>query len=106
MENVEGEASLLLVATQNIIAIFDNDEDGANGDKNEDDDERALEAGQCIADHVRILVGESRGTELMTMMYADPFTRLLSLLWEKKREKNLSKTTSEVRNIDDASTLF
>ena len=84
MDHVETEVSLLLLATQNIMTIF------------EDDEERIVEAGQCIADHVRVLVRESRGTELMSIIYSDPFIRMLNLLSEKKKEK-ISDSTSDVR---------
>ncbi len=82
------ESSLLTVVTQNVIAIF------------EDDGERGVEACQCIADHTRILVGESRGLELMTIIYGDPFVRLLDLLTEKKRDQIEKTGNSDVRIMD------
>jgi len=81
------ETSLLTVITQNIISIF------------EGDDERGVEAAQCITDHTRILVAESRGTELMTMIYDDPFIRLLNLLTEKRRDQ-IQKTGISESLID------
>ena len=85
LDTVESEVSLLLLATQNMIHIF------------KDNSEQALEAGRYITDHIRVLVMESRGTELMAMVYGDPFLRMINLLHEKKEEENISKNTSEVR---------
>ena len=83
LDQIESETSLIAVVTQNIMTIF------------EDDDGRLVEAGQCIADQIRILVMESRGRELMTIIYSDPYIRILNLLSEKQRETG----TSEVRLI-------
>jgi len=62
------ESSTLVLLTRNVLQIFKEDED------------RLLDAGDCISNQVRILVKESRGAELLTMMYSDPYIRILDLL--------------------------
>jgi len=83
IDQIESETSLIAVVTQNIMTIF------------EDDDDRLVEAGQCIADQIRILVMESRGHELMTIIYSDPYIRILNLLSEKQKEQLKETGTSE-----------
>ena len=65
------ESSTLVLLTRNILEIFKEDED------------RLLDASDCISNQVRIIVKESRGTELLTMMYSDPYIRILDLLTEE-----------------------
>ena len=72
--SVVTESSLISLATQNILTIFKNDED------------RMVRGGQCIADQIRILVKESRGRELMALIYSDPYLRILELVAEKEEE--------------------
>jgi len=80
LDQIESETSLIAVVTQNIMTIF------------EDDDDRLVEAGQCIADQIRILVMESRGHELMTIIYSDPYIRILNLLSENQRKTDTSES--------------
>lgn len=85
METIGEETSKLVIVTENVISIFKDDEEGA------------MDAGQCIADHVRTLVRESRGSELMSLIYSDPFTRLLRLLSEKENQNKITNSdNSEV----------
>ena len=65
------ESSTLVLLTRNILEIF------------KEDEERLLDASDCISNQVRIIVKESRGTELLTMMYSDPYIRILDLLTEE-----------------------
>lgn len=73
-KNIQGavtlETSLLSLLTRNLLAIFKKDK------------ERTIEGGQCVADQIRILVKESRGKELMTLIYSDPYARILELIEE------------------------
>jgi len=78
IKNIQGsvakETSLLSLMAQNILTIF------------RDDEERVVRGGQCIADQIRILVKESRGRELMSVIYSDPYLRMLELIAEKEEE--------------------
>lgn len=93
-DQIGQETALLTIATQNIITIF------------EDDNHKAVEAGQCIANHVRLLVMESRGTELMTMMYSDPFVQLLKLLSDKRKKQLQEADTGNESLIDWTRDIF
>lgn len=73
-DQVATESALLVMLTRNLLSIFKNDKDGK------------IAAGECIADQVQILVKESRGKELMTMIYADPYGRILDLLNAKTND--------------------
>jgi len=75
-EQIATESSLLVILTRNALALSRNDE------------ENMMVAGKCIMDQVRILVKESRGKELMTMIYADPYGRLLDLVNLKQSNNN------------------
>lgn len=77
------ESSTLVLLTRNILEIFKEDED------------RLLDASDCISNQVRIIVKESRGTELLTMMYSDPYIRILDLLKEEY-DSPLFASTQEV----------
>ena len=74
-ENASVEASLLSQVTQNILNLF------------RDDSEIAREATQIIADQVRIIVYRSRGSEMLSIMRADPYARLLSIVDHYQRDK-------------------
>jgi len=74
---VATESSLLVLLTRNMLDIF------------KDDEESILEMGESVAVQIRILVKESRGTELMTMIYSDPYGRMLDLLYQKRDQYNL-----------------
>lgn len=67
-EQIATESSLLVILTRNVLALCRNDE------------ENMKVFGECIMDQVRILVKESRGTELITLIYADPYGRILDLM--------------------------
>jgi hypothetical protein len=70
-ETVYKEASLLALTCHSLLHLF------------EDDKEAAVEGTQCIADQIRILVRESRGREIMGVIYSDPYARILDLLKRK-----------------------
>jgi Protein of unknown function (DUF4239) len=67
-DNVSIECSYLVLLTRNLIRLFGNHRD------------RAVEAGQCVADQIRTLVRSSRGAELMLLIYADPYAKIRDLI--------------------------
>lgn len=73
-ETVSLEASLLALTCQNLLDLFHNDQDAA------------VEGAQCIADQVRTLVRESRGREIMGVIYSDPYKRILQLCMERNEK--------------------
>ena len=73
-ENASVEASLLSQVTQNVLNLF------------RDETEIAREATQIIADQVRIIVYRSRGSEMLSIMRADPYARLLSIVDHYQRD--------------------
>ena len=66
------EASLLALITRNLLNIFRCD--------------RALsvKVGQSCADQIRILAKGSRGSELLAIMYSDPYARMLELIQDRE----------------------
>jgi hypothetical protein len=70
-ETVYKEASILALTCHSLLHLFENDKDAA------------VEGTQCIADQIRILVRESRGREIMGVIYSDPYARILDLLKKK-----------------------
>ena len=64
-DNVALETSLLSYITRLSLDLF------------KDDIDRAIESCQASADQIRTLVRSSRGTELMLLMYSDPYARIL-----------------------------
>jgi len=75
-DNVALECSLLCTITRTLLSLFRDP-----GWKT-----FAVEAGQCAADQVRTLVRSSRGTELMLLMYSDPYARMLELVDSHEEE--------------------
>jgi hypothetical protein len=67
-DNVAVECSLLTVMTRSLLTLFRSHQC------------QAIEAGQCAADQIRTLVRSSRGTELMLLMYSDPYARMQELI--------------------------
>ena len=65
---VAKESSLLAMITRNLLSLFKQESD------------LIVDAGQCVADQVRTLSSSSRGEELMTIMYNDPYARLMALV--------------------------
>ena len=61
--------------------------------------EIAREASQIIADQVRIITYRSRGSEMLSIMRADPYARLLSLVDHYQRD-NTSFTPQQEALID------
>ena len=59
--NVSTESSLLSLLARDLLLLFRNRE------------QDAIDACQCVADQVRSLVRESRGSELMGLIYCDPY---------------------------------
>ena len=66
------EASLLALITRNLLSIFRRDED------------LSMETGQACADQIRILAKGSRGSELLAIMYSDPYARMLEIVEDKE----------------------
>ena len=106
LDKVESETSLLVVTTENILTVFEEDDDNDCGSRNNgheyddlDANQRIVEIGQCIADYVRLLVMESRGTELMTIIYSDPLVRLLNALAKEKKRQIKATGIYDVSNF-------
>ena len=72
------ESAMLVLLTRNVLEIFKEDEC------------RLLDAGDCIANQIRILVKESRGAELLTMIYSDPYIRIMDILFEGDEHVSLN----------------
>jgi len=86
-ENASVEASLLSQVTQNALNLF------------RDNSQIAREACQIVADQVRIIVYRERGSEMLNIMRADPYARLLSVVDHYQRDKK-SFTPQEEALID------
>jgi hypothetical protein len=86
-ENASVEASLLSQVTQNVLNLF------------RDEPQIAREASQIIADQVRIIVYRPRGAEMLNIMRADPYARLLSLIDHYQRD-NTKFTPQQEAVID------
>eukprot|EP00979_Chaetoceros_neogracilis_P007720 scaffold1647_cov232-Chaetoceros_neogracile.AAC.2 len=82
---VAKESSMLVLLTRNILEIF------------KEDEARLLAAGDCISNQVRILVKESRGAELLTMLYDDPYIGIVDLLYERGEHTCLSRSQEFIR---------
>jgi len=67
-ENVTTEAMLLSQVARNFLSLFANEE------------EWAIEACQMIANQVRIMLSRTRGVELLSIMKADTYASLLSII--------------------------
>ena len=74
-ETLNLEAGLLALTCNNILALFDNDQ------------EAAVEGAQCICDQIRTMVFDSRGKETMQVIYNDPYARILRLV-NKQHQRN------------------
>lgn len=74
---VSQEASLLSMAFLNLMDLFHNDP------------EAAVEGAQCVADQIATLVRESRGREIMRVIYSDPYARILRLVKDRDEAGNL-----------------
>jgi len=66
--NVSTESSLLSLLARDLLLLFRNRE------------QDAIDACQCVADQVRSLVRESRGSELMGLIYCDPYARIIDIV--------------------------
>jgi hypothetical protein len=71
-DSVGKETSMLSYLLHNMVSLFKRDRS------------RMVRAGQCAADQVRILLRESRGLEYMTIIYTDPYMRMLELIEEEE----------------------
>jgi len=74
------EASLLALITRNLLSIFRSDRSSA------------IQVGQSCADQIRILAKGSRGSELLAIMYSDPYARMLETI--ENREYTLMEQNS------------
>ena len=79
-DNVAQETSLLLLIMRNMLSLFGGGADRTNGRDCRIKHQLAIDAGQCVAIQIQTLVQSSRGEELMRLIYADPYARLLELL--------------------------
>ena len=66
------ESSLLALMTRNLLSLL-------RCNKN-----LAIEAGQSCADQIRILATGSRGSELLSIMYSDPYGRMLEIIEDRE----------------------
>ena len=78
--DVAMEASLLALITRNLLSIFRSDRSSA------------IQVGQSCADQIRILAKGSRGSELLAIMYSDPYARMLETI--ENREYTLMEQNS------------
>ena len=67
-ENVAREACVLAFTFSNLLELFEHDREAKRS------------GAQCVADQVGSLVHESRGREVMRIMYSDPYERILRLM--------------------------
>lgn len=93
-DNVAIECSLITTVTRTLLSLF------------RDTRERAIDAGQCAADQIRILVRGSRGAELMLLMYSDPYARMLELVDKHeeevfRRQGNAGSAASRIASARD-----
>jgi hypothetical protein len=65
---VAKETALLGFILHNFVSLFKVDRSSL------------VEATQCVADQVRVLMAESRGLEYMTIVYTDPYIRMLEIV--------------------------
>eukprot|EP00536_Pseudo-nitzschia_multiseries_P001191 jgi/Psemu1/317516/estExt_fgenesh1_pm.C_140038 len=70
--DVAMEASLLALITRNLLRLFRCDPD------------LSVEAGQSCADQIRLLAKGSRGSELLAIMYSDPYARMLEIIEDRE----------------------
>jgi Protein of unknown function (DUF4239) len=93
-DNVAQESSLLLLIMRNLLSLFGGGsaaaaaacQNGASDDDCPSQYQFAVDAAQCVAVQIQTLVRSSRGEELMRLIYADPYARLLELLDEFERQ--------------------
>eukprot|EP00537_Pseudo-nitzschia_pungens_P010891 CAMPEP_0172389468 /NCGR_PEP_ID=MMETSP1061-20121228/6356_1 /TAXON_ID=37318 /ORGANISM="Pseudo-nitzschia pungens, Strain cf. pungens" /LENGTH=543 /DNA_ID=CAMNT_0013119637 /DNA_START=11 /DNA_END=1642 /DNA_ORIENTATION=+ len=70
--DVAVEASLLALVTRKLLRLF------------RSDPSLSVEAGQTCADQIRILAKGSRGSELLAIMYSDPYARMLEIIEDRE----------------------
>lgn len=73
-ETVGLEAGALALLTINLLDLFADDEEGA------------VEAAQCVADQIGTIVRDSRGREVMQVIYSDPYAKINHLLHKKDQK--------------------
>ena len=66
------EASLLALITRSLLNMFRCDE------------EMSVKVGQSAADQIRLLAKGSRGSELLAIMYSDPYARMLEIIEDRE----------------------
>jgi hypothetical protein len=72
--NISTESASMAIVLRSCLSLF------------RDDKNHMVDVGQCIADQIRHLVMESRGEEIMSIIYSDPYARILEIVLEKERE--------------------
>ena len=82
-ETVSLEAGLLALTCRNLLDLFCHDQDAA------------VEGVQCVADQIRTLVNDSRGREIMGVIYSDPYARILDTL-QNRRDRNLDPVSNSM----------
>jgi len=81
------ESSILAMTSRSLLSVFKKDKS------------LAIKAGQAVADQIMTLTQATRGDELMSIMYNDPYAQMLELL-ETKEEQLLSSQESATGAID------
>jgi len=71
-DSVAKETALLSLLLHDLISLFKNDR------------AQMVRAGQSVADQVRILLKENRGIEYMSIIYTDPYLRVLDIIREEE----------------------
>jgi len=92
--NASAETSLLSLLARDMLSVFNEDHD------------RAVEGSHCILIQILILVRESRGNELMNLIYSDPYAAISDLISEKEvelfeKDNGLGARGSSITNIRD-----
>jgi hypothetical protein len=91
-ECIARESALLSVCTRNLISLFRKDRD------------LMVEGVRCVADQIRVLVTGSRGSELMTIIYSDPYTRILDLINDE--EERIAERKGDIYRKGVSADLF
>jgi len=83
--NISAESANMAIVLRSSLSLFREDKD------------KMAAVGQCMADQIRHLVTESRGEEIMCLIYSDPYARILELVLEKEREQPANDHPDAVR---------
>jgi len=89
--NVSTESSLLSLLARDLLLLFRNRE------------QDAIDACQCVADQVRLLVRGSRGSELLGLIYCDPYARIIEIVSEFELEVTSSSRSDALQEQKESS---